>query len=74
MNSTCYALKKVDRPKQTFFGQTSIEKQPAICSEHFTVGLFAMTFDSAKCCLNFLFIFLTPKIAYKKMPKFGENK
>ena len=42
MNSTFCALKKVHRPKQTFFGQTSIEKQPAIGSEHFTVGLFAM--------------------------------
>ena len=42
MNSTFCALKKVHRPKQTFFGQMSIEKQPAIGSEHFTVGLFAM--------------------------------
>ena len=42
MNSTFCALKKVHRSKQTFFGQTSIEKQPAICSEHFAVGLFAM--------------------------------
>ena len=43
MNSTFCALKKVHRSKQTFFGQMSIEKQPAIGSEHFTVGLFAMT-------------------------------
>ena len=42
MNSTFCALKKVHRSKQTFFGQMSIEKQPAIGSEHFTVGLFAM--------------------------------
>ena len=42
MNSTFFALKKVHRSKQTFFGQMNIEKQPAIGSEHFTVGLFAM--------------------------------
>ena len=42
MNSTFCALKKVHPSKQTFFGQMNIEKQPAIGSEHFTVGLFAM--------------------------------
>ena len=42
MNSTFCALKKVHPSKQTFFGQMSIEKQPAIGSENFTVGLFAM--------------------------------
>ena len=52
MNSTFYALKKVDRPKQTFFGQTSIEKQPAIGSEHFTVGLFAMVQVRSQVCSN----------------------
>ena len=52
MNSTFCALKKVHRPKQTFFGQTSIEKQPAIGSEHFTVGLFAML-KSTYAMVNF---------------------
>ena len=49
------ALKNVYRPKQTFFGQTSIEKQPAIGSEHFTVGLFAMilTNKQTKSLMNF---------------------
>ena len=47
MNSTFCALKKVHPSKQTFFGQMSIEKQPAIGSEHFTVGLFAMIWQTS---------------------------
>ena len=38
----CFALEKVYRPKGTFFEELCIEKEPSICSEHFTVGIFAM--------------------------------
>ena len=38
-----FALEKVYRPKGTFFEELCIEKEPTISSEHFTVGIFAMT-------------------------------
>ena len=65
MNSTFCALKKVHRPKQTFFGQTSIEKQPAIGSEHFTVGLFAMIFIilTSSICDYTLMIFMYHQVS-----------
>ena len=39
----CFALEKVYRPKGTFFEELCIEKEPSIRSEHFTVGIFAMS-------------------------------
>ena len=38
----CFALEKVYCPKETFFEELCIEKEPSIRSEHFTVGIFAM--------------------------------
>jgi hypothetical protein len=38
----CFALEKVYCPKETFFEELCIEKEPTIHSKHFTVGIFAM--------------------------------
>ena len=44
----CFALEKVYCPKGTFFEELCIEKEPSIRSEHFTVGIFAMSSRAAE--------------------------
>ena len=45
----CFALEKVYCPKETFFEELCIEKEPTIHSKHFTVGIFAMCIVMPMC-------------------------